>query len=97
MITALVNYSQLIQITQETNHLKTLNKEVDHHNKGIHEISHKTDTVDQVAKITSIETTIHDQIPIQHNLFLDPVPNQTQGIDTIPIINDETHHTLNTS
>ena len=30
---------------------------------------------------------------MQHNLFLDPVTNQTQGIDTIPIINHETHHT----
>ena len=29
---------------------------------------------------------------MQHNLFLDPVPNQTQGINTIPIINHETHH-----
>ena len=28
-----------------------------------------------------------------HNLFLDQVPNQTQGIDTIPIINHKTHHT----
>ena len=26
-------------------------------------------------------------------MFLDPVPNQTQGINTIPIINHETHHT----
>ena len=26
-------------------------------------------------------------------MFLDPVPNQTQGIDIIPIINHETHHT----
>ena len=26
-------------------------------------------------------------------MFLNPVPNQTQGIDTIPIINHETHHT----
>ena len=26
-------------------------------------------------------------------MFLDPVPNQTRGIDTIPIINHETHHT----
>ena len=48
------------------------------------------DIIDRIAKITKI--TIHDQIPIQHNLFLDPVPNQTQGIDTIPIINHETHH-----
>ena len=57
----------------------------------IHEIPHKIDIIDRIAKITKI--TIHDQIPIQHNLFLDPVPNQTQGIDTIPIINHETHHT----
>ena len=26
-------------------------------------------------------------------MFLNPVPNETQGIDTIPIINHETHHT----
>ena len=26
-------------------------------------------------------------------MFPDPVPNQTQGIDTIPIINHEIHHT----
>ena len=37
--------------------------------------------------------TIHDRTPIQQNLFLDPVPNQTQGKDTFPIINHETHHT----
>ena len=29
---------------------------------------------------------------MQHNLFLDPFPNQTQEINTIPIINHETHH-----
>ena len=29
---------------------------------------------------------------MQHNLFLDPTPNQTQEINTIPIINHETHH-----
>ena len=26
-------------------------------------------------------------------MFLNPVPNQNQGIDTIPIINQEIHHT----
>ena len=41
----------------------------------------------------SQKITIRDQIPMQQNLFLDPVPNQTQGINTIPIINHETHHT----
>ena len=30
---------------------------------------------------------------MQHNLFLDPVPNQIQEINTIPIISHETHHT----
>ena len=29
---------------------------------------------------------------MQHNLFLDPIPNQTREINTIPIINHETHH-----
>ena len=30
---------------------------------------------------------------MQHNLFLDPLSNQAQEINTIPIINHETHHT----
>ena len=30
---------------------------------------------------------------MQHNLFLDTVPNQIQEINTIQIINHETHHT----
>ena len=79
------------QITQGINHHITQVKEVDHPNEEIHEILHKINIIDRIAKITKI--TIHDQIPIQYNLFLDPVPNQTQGIDTIPIINHETHHT----
>ena len=29
---------------------------------------------------------------MQHNLFLDPIHNQTQEINTIPIINHEIHH-----
>ena len=29
---------------------------------------------------------------MQHTLFLDPIPNQTQEINIIPIINHETHH-----
>ena len=51
-------------------------------------IHHKIIIIDQI-----VEITIRDQIPIQHNLFLDPVPNQTQEINTILIINRETHHT----
>ena len=49
--------------------------------------------MDRIVKITNIGITIHDQIPTQQNLFLHPVPIQTQGIDTIPTINHETHHT----
>ena len=45
------------------------------------------DITDRIAKITKI--TIHDRISIHQNLFLDPVPNQTQGTDTIPIINHD--------
>ena len=91
VITVQENHFQATQITQETNHHITQVIEVDHPNEEIHEIPHKTDIIDRIAKIT--KTTIHDQIPIQHNLFLDPVPNQTQGIDTIPIINHQIHRT----
>ena len=79
------------QITQGINHHITQVIEVDHPNEEIHEIPHKIDIINRIAKVTKIK--IHDQIPIQQNLFLDPVPNQTQGIDTIPIINHQTRHT----
>ena len=85
------NHLQATQITQEINHNITQVIEVDHPNEEIHEISHKIDITDRIAKITKI--TIHDRIQTQQNLFLDPVPIQTQGIGTIPIINHETHHT----
>ena len=87
------NHFQTTQIIQEINHHITLVIEVDRPNKEIHEISHKIDIVDRIAKITKIEITIHDRIQTQQNLFLHPVPIQTQGIDTIPIIDHETHHT----
>ena len=41
---------QIVQIIQETNRPITLIIEVDHQNKEIHENSHKTDIVDQIAK-----------------------------------------------
>ena len=93
MKTALVNHSQIIQTTQETNHPITLVIEVDHQNNEIHEISHKIDIVDQIAKITSVETTIHDQIQTQQN-FLIPVPIQILVIDTIQTIDHVIHHTI---
>ena len=93
--TALVNHSQIIQTTQETNHRITLVIEVDHQNNEIHKISHKIDIVDQIAKVTSIETTIHDQIQTEQN-FLIPVPIQFLGIDTIQTIDHVIHHTKET-
>ena len=85
------NHFRATQITQGINHHITQVTEVDHPDEEIHEISHKIDITDRIAKITKI--TIHDRISIQQNFFLDPVPNQTQGKDTIPIINHEIHHT----
>ena len=93
VIIALENHSQAFQIIQEIDHHITPVIEVDRPNKEIHEISHKIDTVDRIVKITKIEISIHDRIPTQQNLFLHPVPIQTQGIDTIPTIDHETHHT----
>ena len=93
VITALVNHSQITQINQEFNHPIILIIEVDHQNNEIHEISHKIDIVDQIAKITSIETTIHDQIQKEQS-FLIPVPIQIVGIDTIQTIDHVIHHTI---
>ena len=84
-------YFQVTQITQDINHHITPVIEVDRPNEEIHEISHKIDIADQIAKIT--KKTIPDRIQTQQNLFLHPVPIQTQGIDTIPIIDNKTHHT----
>ena len=82
------NHFQATQITQEINHHITPVIEVDRPNEKIHETSHKINIADRIAKITKI--TIHDRIQTQQNLFLHPVPIQTQGIDTIPIIDQET-------
>ena len=70
------NQSHITQVIEE-----------DHQNKEIHRILHKTIIIDQI-----VEITIRDQTQMQHNLFLDPVPNQTQEINTNPIINHKTHH-----
>ena len=69
--------------------------EVDHQNKEIHKIFHKIDIVDQIAKIISIEKTIHDQIQLEQN-FLIAVHIQILGIDTIQTIDHETHHKIET-
>ena len=66
---------------------------VNHQNKEIHEISHKIDIVDQIANVTNIETTTHNQTQTEHN-FLTPVPIQILRIDTIQTIDHVIHCTI---
>ena len=80
------NHFRTIPITRELNHHITQVIEEDHQNEEIHKIRHKITTIDQIVEITP------DQIQIQHNLFLDLIPNQE--IITMQTINHETHHTI---
>ena len=68
----------------------------DHQNKEIHEVSHKIDIVDQLVKMISIETIIHNQIQKDENFRLISVPTQTLGTDTFKTIDHETHLTIET-
>ena len=81
------NHFRTIPITRELNHHITQVIEEDHQNEEIHIIRHKIITIDQIVEITT-----PDQIRIQHNLFLDLIPNQ--GINTIQTISHETHHII---
>ena len=74
VITVQENHFQTTPITQGINHHITQVIEEDHQNEEIHKILHKIIITDRIVKITKI--TIQDQIPMQHILFLDPVPNQ---------------------
>ena len=60
----------------------------------IHEIPHKTDIVDHTVEIPIIEIIIHDQIQTDRITRLIPVPIQILGIDTIQMIDQATHHTI---
>ena len=55
--------------------------------RNTQKIHHKITTIDQIVKITT-----PDQIQIQHDLFLDLIPNQE--IITMQTINHEIHHTI---
>ena len=81
------NQFRTTPITQGINHHITQVIQEDHQNEEIHRILHKIIIIDQIVAIT-----IRDQIQMQHNLFLVPIPNQTQEINTTPIINHEIHH-----
>ena len=58
---------QIFQMIQENSHFVTLVVEADHQNKEIREFSHKIDVVDQIVKIISKDTTIHDPIQTDEN------------------------------
>ena len=81
------NHSRTIQIIRELNHHITQVIEEDRQNEDIHKIRHKITIIDQIVEITT-----PDLIQIQHNLFLDLIPNQ--GINTIQTISHETHHIM---
>ena len=72
----------------------TLTTEVGHQTKKIHVNSHKTDIVDQIDKILSIEIIIHDQTQIDEfiHLIINLILNLV--IDTIEMIDQETHRTI---
>ena len=81
------NHFRTIPTTREINHHITQVIEEDHQNEEIHKILHKIIIIDQIVEITT-----PDRIQIQHNLFLDLIPNQE--INTIQTINHETHHII---
>ena len=83
------NHFRTTPITREINHHITQVIEEDHQNEEMHRILHKIIIINPIVEITT-----PDQIQIQHNLFLDPIPNQTQEINTIQTINHETHHII---
>ena len=80
------NHFQTDQIIQDTNRIKTLATEKDHQTKEIHVISHKTDIVDQIVEVISVEITIRDQTQTEQNILLIPVFFHTLGKYTIPMI-----------
>ena len=91
------NSGKPLQITQtilDNNQLITRIIEEDHQIKEIHEVSHKTDIVDQTVEIVNIEITIQDQTQTNLNFRLMPVPIQILEIEFIQIIDLETLHTI---
>ena len=57
---------------------------------------HKTDIVDQIVEILNIEIIIRDQTQTDQSIRLIPVPIHILGIDTIQMIDQETHRTIGT-
>ena len=78
----------------KTNHLIIPTTEYDHQTKEKHVVFCKTDIVDQIVEIISVETTIHDQFQTDQNFRLIPFSIHTLGIDTIPMIDQEILRTI---
>ena len=87
VITVQENHFRTTPNTQGINHHITQVIEEDHQNEEIDKILHKIIVINQIVEITT-----PDQIQIQHDLFLDLIPNQE--IITIHTINHEIHHTI---
>ena len=83
---------QITQITLENNQIIIRMIEDDHQTKEVHEISHKTDIVDETVETISIEITIQDQIQTDLNFRLIPVPIQILEKDITQLIYLETLH-----
>ena len=88
------NHFHLTQITLQNNHLIIRIIEDDPQTKEIHEISYKTDIVDQTVEIISIEITIQNQIQTDLNFRFIPVPIQVLEIDNIQMIDLESLHII---
>ena len=96
VIIVLEKHFPITQITPDNNHLIIRFVEDDHQTKEIHEISQKTDIVYQTVDIISIEISIQDQIQIDLNFRLLPVPIQTLEKVIIQMIDLETMHIIET-
>ena len=88
VIIVLENHFQTLQVNLETNHLINVATEADH------QTSHKTDIVDQIVEIISIEVIFHDQTLTDQKYRLIPVPIHTLEKDTSPMIDQEIHRTI---
>ena len=90
------NHFQIAQTIQKINRLIILTKEVDHQTKEVHKIPHKTDIVDHAVEILNMEIFVYNQTPTDQNIRLIPVPIHNLGIDTVQMIDQETHRTIDT-
>ena len=96
VIIALEKHFQIAETFHETNHHTTPTTGVDHQIKEDHEIPHKTDIVDHIVEIINIEIIIDNQTQIDRTIRLIPLSIHILGIDTIQMIDQETHRTKDT-